>query len=211
MSEFELRWSGGSLDLLGWNEGDFEIFASADGVDFGNPEPVRTTLRSALLDGSISTKERDDNRTVELELLVMAPDGQGLAEGEKALSLLDGRRCELAWSPPDEFAPTAVFVAVSAELRHSKKLSEELALVRRYTLTLDCLPHAYSDEWVEIPALASSVSTPTVIDDGTSTTGWATSAGTLATSGGSVTTTIPDPNGRPQYLLDPVEPIREVI
>ena len=25
------------------------------------------------------------------------------------------------------------------------------------------------------------------------------------------TTTIPDPNGRPQYLLDPVEPIREVI
>lgn len=193
--ELELRWSGGNLDLMGWNDsdyGDFEIETLADGTDWGNPESVRRTLRSALLDGSVSVKERDDNRTIPLKLRVSAADGTSLAGGEAALALMDGRRCELAWTPPDEFAPTAVFVVVAATLRHEMNDLEELSKRRYYTLTLECLPHAFSDAYVTIPAVAQDVSTPTLIDDCTSLTGWAATNATLSLSDGAIVVTPPE-------------------
>lgn len=202
-AELVLRWAGGSLDLMGWNEsayGAFEIRTIANGTNWGSPESVRRTLRTAMLDGSRSTKERDDNRTLPLKLRVKAADGSALAGGEQALDLIDGRRCELVWTPPDAGAAASVFVVDFADLAHDMK---DLAYKQGelfYTLTLDCLPHAYSDEWLEVPALARTPSTPTLIDDGSSTTNWSTDVGSLSASGGAVKVTLPTTVGSTGYV-----------
>lgn len=193
--ELVLRWSDGELNLMGVNEGDhgeFRIDTLADGTEWGNPEPVRRALRRFLLDGSVSVKEYDDNRTIPLKLKVTAADGLALAGGEVPLAQADGRRCELVWTPPDAFAPPAVFVAVSSDLRHSMNDLGERRLERFYTLTLECLPHAFSDEYVEVPALAQDVSTPTLVDDCSSTSGWsATNGVTLSVVSGQIACTVP--------------------
>lgn len=183
MIELVLRWSGGELDLMGWNEsdhGDFLIEALADGTEWGNPEPVRRVLRRYLLDGSRSVKEYDDNRTIPLKLRVHAADGNALAGGEAALTAVDGRRCELVWTPPDEFSAPAVFVVDSADLNHNM---DDLGYGRGelyYTLTLTALPYAFSDEYVTVPAVAQSVSTPTSVDTCASLTGWSSPNATLS-------------------------------
>lgn len=182
-AELVIRWSGGELDLMGWNTlgaGDFKIDTLADGTDWGNPEPVRRSLRRFLLDGSSSVKEYDDNRTIPLSLRVTAPDGVALAQGEQALDLIDGRRCELVWTPPDPFSPACVFIVDFSDLRHKMDdIGETRNPPRRfYSLTLSCLPHAYSADYVTIPAVPQDVSTPIVIDDLSSLTGWS-SNGTL--------------------------------
>ena len=173
-AELMIRWSGGELDLMGENlialsdgsTAPVTIEALADGTNWGNPQSVRRVLRSALLDGSRSVKERDDNRTIPLKLRLTAADGPALAAGESPLAMLDGLSCELVWTPPaqagDPESPAAVFVAVSADLAHDMDDFAENRYQRFYTLTLDCLPHVYSDEYVTIPAVAQGSSTPTL-------------------------------------------------
>lgn len=194
MTELTLRWAGGELDLMGWNDsahGEFLIETLADGTEWGNPQTVRRALRRFLLDGSTSVKEYDDNRTITLKLRAKAPDGNSLAGAEAALVQTDSRRCELVWQGPDVFSAPALFVAVSSTLTHSMDdLGELLRLERFYTLTLDCLPHAYDPDWVEVPAIAQGSSTPTVIDACASTTGWTASDATLAVAGSTITATV---------------------
>lgn len=192
-TELEVRWPGGSLDLMGWNEtpdGEFEIAALADGTNWGNIEATRRVLRSALLDGSRSTKDRDENRTIPLRLRVSGPN---IPAGEQALDILDGLRCELVWRPPAEmgFAP-AVFLVDYADLAH---VMDDLAYERGelvYTLTLVCHPHAFFDEYVTAPAVPQGVSTPTTVDNGSSATGWSANNGVAVSSvGGFIRATVP--------------------
>lgn len=181
--ELILRWSGGELDLMGWNSGshgDFLIETLADGTEWGNPQAVRRALRRFMLDGSSSVKDYDDNRTIPLSLRVKAVDGDALAGGEAALAGVDGNRVELVWTPPDIFSAPAVFVATSADLAHKMDDLGELRLERYYSLTLDAHPHAFSDEYVTVPAIAQSVSTPTSIDTCGSLTGWSSLNATLS-------------------------------
>lgn len=189
-AELVLRWSGGELDLMGWNDsefGEFRIDALADGTDWGNPEPVRRTLRRFLADGSSSVKDYDDNRTIPLSLRVTAADGVALAGGEQALDLIDGRRCELVWTPPDEFSAAAMFKLDHVDLRHKFDDFAEVARRERfYSLTASALPHAYSAEYVTIPAVAQGASTPTLVDNCNSLTGWSSPNGTLENYGDSV-------------------------
>lgn len=201
-AELVLRGVGWELDLLGWNAGpygDFLIETLADGTEWGNPEPVRRKLRRFLLDGSTSVKDYDDNRTIPLSLRVTAADGNALAGGEAALDQVDGRRCELVWTPPDLFSAPAVFVVDFADLRHKMDdLAEVQRIERFYSLTLNCEPHAYSDEWVEVPALSSDISTPTVVDTCSSLSGWSTDVGALVLAGGVSTSISSDiPAGTP--------------
>lgn len=194
-AELVLRWSGGELDLMGWNDsahGEFEIGTLADGTEWGNPQSVRRTLRRFLLDGSVSVKDYDDNRTIPLKLRLKAPDGTALAGGEAALVALDSHRCELVWTPPDAFAAPAVYVAVSVDLAHSMDDLGELRLERYYTLTLDCLPHAYSDEWVEVPALPQDISVRTEFDDCSTLTNWTSFQVSLTDGGADVWIKFPD-------------------
>lgn len=204
MAEAELlvRWVGGQLDLGPdggvnfYEPGDgtfaeYTIDTLADGTEWGNPETVRRTLRRFLLDGSASVKEYDDNRTIPLSLRVSADDGLSLAMGEIPLSQLDGRRCELVWQPEDVFSPKAVFVVVAATLRHVMKDTREAHLEHFYTLTLECLPHAFSDEYVTVPGLAQAVSTPATVDNCSSATGWSASGATLSVVSGQIVATVP--------------------
>lgn len=178
--ELVLRWAGGELNLMGWNDGprgQFRIQALPKGTDWGNPEPVRRVLRRFLADGSASVKEYDDNRTIQLSLRLSAPDGDALAGGEIPLALADSLRCELVWTPKDSRAAAVVYVATSIDLDHRNAadagdpLGEDRGR-RYYTLRLSCLPHAYADQWIDIHPVPQGVSTPTLVDDCTSVANW---------------------------------------
>lgn len=189
-AELVIRWSGGSLDLMGWNSGthgDFLVETLADGTNWGSPETVRTMLRTALRDGSRTRADRDENRTIPLKLRVKAPDHSALAGGEQALDLIDGRRCELVWTPPGDLgiAPS-VFAVDFADLSHEMN---DLGYARGelfYTLTLSCLPHAYADSWITVPALVQASSVPVAVDDCTSTSGWSVTGATLSAASGAL-------------------------
>lgn len=185
--ELVLRWADGSLNLMGWNDsvhGEYEVETLAEGTDWGNYESVRRSLRTALLDGSRTARDRDSNRQIPLSLRVASPSHDALAAGEQALDMIDGRRCELVWTPPAKLAVSpSVFIVDFAELRHEM---DDLAYGRGelfYKLTLDCLPYAYSDEWVEIPALPAGVAIPVLVDDCSALTGWTADADTSAVLG----------------------------
>lgn len=194
--ELVVRWSGGSLNLHGWNSGphgDVKIEAF-EGTSLGNIEAVRRALRTALLDGSRSTKDRDNNRTIPLKLKIKAPGYSALVWGEQQLDLIDGRRCELVWTPPAKLgvAPT-VFVVDYADLTHDTSGQDwDLGYARgelRYNLTLSTLPHAYADSWITMPALVQGSSVPVTVDDCSSTTGWTATGATLSTSAGKLVIT----------------------
>ena len=187
-AELIVRWAGGQINLMGWNEGangNYEVEALADGTNWGNPSSVRRELRSAMRDGSRSVKDRDTNRTISLKLRVASLDPRALSGGEGELDRLDGRRCELVWTPPRNMgiAPS-VFVVDYAELEHEMDDLAENDGERFWSLTLECLPHAYADEWITVPALVQGASTPTVVDAGSSTAGWTAVGGTLSAPGG---------------------------
>lgn len=175
--ELELVWDGGSLDLMGENDTDYGpvLFeALADGTEWGNPQSVRRALFSLLADGSASVTDRHDNRTAVVKLRLTAADSAALAGGEAPLHLLASkRRAELRWTPPNDFAAPAVFTIVASDLAHSMDDLNELRCVRMYTLTLACLPFARSLDPVVVEALPPFVAAPDVLDDCTSTAGWA--------------------------------------
>lgn len=185
--ELLVRWSGGAVNLLGDNTtayGTYTVETLADGTDWGNIESVRRTLRSAIRDGSRTTKDRDENRRIALKLRVSAPFHSALAAGEQELDRIDGRRCELVWTPPGTLgvAPS-VFVVDYADLTHEM---DDLGYERGelyYQLALSSLPHVYADSWITVPALVQAPSIPVTVALGSSTTGWTATGGTLSTSG----------------------------
>lgn len=188
LPELELRWADGSLDLMGWNTGEhgseFRIETLGEGTDWGNPESVRRVLRSAMLDGSSSVKERDDNRTVQLRLRITGPNGDAPVDAEEPLFLADSRSCELVWRPPNEGVPAAVFVIDSADLRYETNDHAQRKLRWYYTFTLGCLPHTYSPEYVTIEATeAVDLSVRTIFDDCSSLTGWSATGTVLTIEG----------------------------
>lgn len=200
--ELELVWDGGSLDLMGENDtpyGPVEFAALADGTEWGNPQSVRRVLLALLADGSASVTDRHDNRTVVVKLQLTAPDSAALAGGEAPLHMLASkRRAELRWTPPNDFAAPAVYVVVASDLAHVMDDFAENQCRRTYTLTLVCLPFARSLEPVVIEALPPFVAAPSVLDDCTSTTGWAGTSGLTAfnvVSGGVVVSISGSPAG----------------
>lgn len=174
--ELEIVWDGGSLDLMGENDtpyGPVVVQALADGTEWGNPESVRRALFSALADGSASALERHDNRTVTVKLRLTAADSAALAGGEAPLHMLSGvKRAELRWTPPNDFAAPAVYIVVASDLTQQMDDLAENRCRRFYALTLVCLPFARSLDSVTIEALPPFVAAPSVLDDGTTTTGW---------------------------------------
>src|SRR5690349_20716790 len=111
MSVGAARLDLGDLDLVN-ADGGFESFwfgVTGEDLDFGEPQPIDVTLSSLMVDGSRTVTTRHENRTIALRVQVHAPDGLGLADGEAALTALEGARTTLSWTPPDGYGPTSVF------------------------------------------------------------------------------------------------------
>lgn len=169
----------GDLELIDVGGGDpdgFTIEAVA-GTRFGNPVPVESVVASFLRDGSIVSKTGDENREMSVLVRISGPDGVALALGEKRLNLATGKRTTLAWTPPDGLGPTTVFDVLTSSLERVEDDwdLDEVRGVRTYSLRIVALPFGRSvDLTTEVAEGIPSVGT--VIDDGTSTSGWSSRA-----------------------------------
>lgn len=162
------------IDVSGGDEGGFTIQAIA-GTRFGNPVPVESVVESFLRDGSIISKEGDENREMNVLVQVSAPDGIALAAGGQRLNLATGKRTTLAWTPPDGFGPTTVFDVLTSSLSRVEDDwdLDEVRGVRTYSLRLICLPFGRSTTLTtEVAEGIPSVGT--TVNAADSLTGWST-------------------------------------
>lgn len=154
-----------------------EASSSDDGTTWGNPDAVVTSIQSQLLDGSLGKITSFENRAAEIAVRLLAVDMDGLERGEAELMAevyRDGWN-QLVWTPAGSSNPT-VYDVVYGDLQFTFDDLDELRCIRNYTLTLTCLPRPRSDAPVTVASLPVQPDDPavTVINDGSSATGWAT-------------------------------------
>jgi hypothetical protein len=156
------------------HEEGFITDVSADGTNWGNPEPAVTTLLTALRDGDVETTFRYGNRQPVIFVLIEAPNGPALAAGEAALAKKIGRRLELVWQPPDVAAAPTVYDIVNSRMDFEFDDQGELRRERVYRVTFAALPYGRSKDKITTPALAPDPVSPTTvnINDCTTLTGW---------------------------------------
>lgn len=183
----------GGVDLMGTDHTPgWWIEAQGVDLDLGNPQPIERTILSFLLDGSIVTKDSDDNREMTIRLVVEATNSVNLAAAEAALIAETSRANALTWTPPDntgDFAGTpCVFDVVTSTPSFQFSDMGELFLKRVYNLTIKALPFARSAAQTTFSNAAPPGTTPVVvsIDTCTATTGWARSGSTGTVSGPTV-------------------------
>lgn len=176
------------------SEDGYTLAVMGEDTTFGNPQPVVTTLYSMLSDGSIVSRDRDENRQPVLlvEIAAAHNDGNALAKGEAALMAVCHqpgqhgglrRRIELVWTPPQAGAEPVVFDVVDSSTEHLFDEMDELTQRRTFRVPLQALPYGRRSiesvvAAVEVPAVPTTVS----IDTCDSTTNW-----TAGSTGPSVT------------------------
>jgi hypothetical protein len=167
----------------------YTLSVMGEDTNYGNPQPVTTTVYSMLRDGSIVTRDRDDNRQPVLLVEVAAGlnDGNALALGERALMAVCRRPAELKWTPPQAGATPVVFDVVDSNIDFLFDEMDELQLRRTYRITMSALPHGRGEDEVVVEALTPPPVSPTTVtvDTCDSATGW-TASGTLSQTGGYV-------------------------
>lgn len=122
------------------------MFQALAGADYGDPEPVTQAIDDLL--GSMLQVSRWQNRQVSLIVTCAAPDGEALAEGERALGAYLADRFELVWEPVAEFAqpvsfwiePGSRWPRVSEPQGLEWDLAEALQSRRSWQLTLSARP-----------------------------------------------------------------------
>lgn len=166
MSDLDPRFILGSLDLTDYPYG-LEF-----GSDVGGPENIRAFLNSLLVDGELLSVTRTSNREITVPILIEGADLQEVAAAEKALVLEATKaRNTLSIDPGDGYAVATVFDTFAADVTFARSDAEEMATLRRYVLTIPALPYGRS-EALTTEAAEAIPSVGTVIDDGTSATGW---------------------------------------
>lgn len=156
-------------------------------TQWGNPQPVTVALLTMLTNGSQVSHLRDDNREPTIALTVKASGAAALAAAEVDLRAATGKSAELVWQPSASAAAATVFDVVWSQLDHQMDSWRERWFWRSYTISLQALPHARSEDKVITPAVATVA--PTVVDAGASTTNWsaiAPSGATLSVVSGAV-------------------------
>lgn len=167
--------------------GGFKTEVSADGVTWGEPETVIMQVMSALSDGDIVTQSRVGNRTASFYVRISGDTSGQLPLGEKALAGVMGKPVELIWQPPDIAEPPTVFDVLHARMVHDFNDLDELERERSYLVTMTALPWGRSSVKKIVAAVVAAA--PTVVNSGSSTSGWSTGLGTLSVVSGAVTTT----------------------
>lgn len=160
---------------------------------FGSPVPVTSVLYSMLRNGSIVTRDRDDNREPVLTVQVEAEknDGNALAKGEAALMAVCHRPVELVWRPPSAGAEPVVFDVVNSNVEFAYDDLDEKMLRRHFRVTMSALPHGRRSVETVVEALAPPPAVPSVVtvDTCDGNTGWTIQDGTKAfATGGYVQT-----------------------
>lgn len=178
---------GSSLDLVGADGyGDTFWFSTlADGFNLGSPEASRVILSSLLRDGDDERIDRYGNRTITFDVQVQGSSIYDVGLGERALSLLVGKRTLLRWTPPGGMGSETRFVVLTSEM---SPIPDDLAELRdspsrTWRLTLTCEPHGTSAEMTS-QTFAPSTVEPTVQDNASTLARWSVVAGqgTLSTS-----------------------------
>lgn len=179
-----------------WRIGDLSLteypYSIRFGSDHGSPENVVEVLQSLLQDGDIELSSRSGNRTLSLPVLLEGADLAAVADAEAALvAECDQDQNELYCDPGDGFGAPFVFTVFRGQLTFTRDDAAETAGLRSYTLTFRALPFPRSDAEVTAEALAASGTTTTVINDGSTTTNWTSTSGTVTSASGKVKTTAP--------------------
>lgn len=169
----------------------FTTEVSADGMTWGNPDVAVAQIISALYDGDLVNQTHVGNREPVMRVRISGATADELARGERALAQVVGKPVELTWQPPDYFAPPTVFEVLHSRMDFEFDDLTELRCERTYLITMTALPRGRSVEKTITPAVTASA--PSVVDSGSSTTGWSLPNGptgaALSVASGAVTAT----------------------
>lgn len=178
------RFTLGALELTDYP------FSVQFGTDMGHPESVYELLGSLLPDGGIESLSRRENRTITLPILIEGADLAEVAAAEAALiAECDKQRNTLTIDPGDGFGPPTVFDTFAASPSWTRDDNEEMATLRRWTLTIKALPYGRSVDKIIDDAGTPPVSAGTLLYACDSATGWSKWS-TYAGFGGPVGTDI---------------------
>lgn len=160
-------------DSLPDEDHGFVFNVVAEGTSFGVAKGVQEIVRTLLADGDKVRITRYGNREVTFRVQIQGPSLGATAEGEKALRRQLGTVNTLTWQAPDVLAFPTVFDVVTSEMSQVfNDLDESMRRLRTFEVTLTCRPWARSATLTTYPAVETTTSTPTVIDDCSSATGW---------------------------------------
>lgn len=189
---------------------EFVFTALADGSNFGNPEAVITQIRSHLQDGSLAGVTSQENRQGRIRVQAESASYAGLAAAEKQLAgeaSVPGYST-LTWTPNVALSYPTVFDVVYATVAWEFDDFAETQLRRYFLIEFELLPFGRDAALNVVQATTGDTSptTSTVVNDGSSTGGWASflaPVGTNATvSGptvvsGAVRVQVSNPGGGP--------------
>lgn len=185
----------GTLNMFGSNTRDgipFSLYIEGDELDWGNPQPIETTLSTLLENGSLSVTESYDNREVPFRVTVSAVTYEGMLAGESALFEAIGKPSLLKWTPPRAGTPpTTVFVVVNSHLERVFDDLDDRRFTTSYGIVATCEPFTRSLNPVTVTATPTGVVTPvvTLIDECTSLTNYTGSHTRSVVSGQAVRVT----------------------
>jgi hypothetical protein len=170
----------------------------AQDATLGAAVPVTTALLWLGRAGGPVAYDHTDNREPVFRITIEGEDSEVLARGERALQLQCEQPTTLTWTPPDGAGEPSVFDIMWSHLEPVFEtdgltglgMEEAVVGTRTYLVRMQALPYARAQSQVVVTSLpAGTTATETVVDSGSSTTGWAAGSGTLAVTSGAVVNT----------------------
>lgn len=174
MSAHRLRFDTLDLVNVGGGGEPFWFETLAEGASFGAPQPVEVVLSSQVLDGSLTSRVRDDNRELSFVVCIKGADLAAVSAGERALDLACGKPTTLTWTPPDGFGKPTVYDVLTSSYEAVFDDLGELRNERTVRLRIAALPFGRSTTRVTDDAVAVDVDGGTIVDACESTAGWST-------------------------------------
>lgn len=152
-------------------------------VDIGEPEMIVESITSQLADGEIEREVRHGNRTYVLTVYIEGPTLGDVAESAAELRrALRRRGALLTHDPGDGLTPASVYEISTARLTPERNDTHESHLLRKFTITLTCAPFARSATETVVAAMPTAATTPTLIDNCSSATGWTATVNGVASA-----------------------------
>lgn len=175
----------GSFNLTDWAGVAYETSVITEGTSRGAPVPLEVAVKSWLQDGSIVVTQGYDNRTVTLRVNFRGPSLTAVAQAEAAFFAELGKPNTLTWTPAS--GPASVFNVITSSMEASPSADEDIAERlpqpwRTYNVRLVCEAFVRSTTEVVAAALSPSGTTTTLVDNGSSTTGWSGAVDGVSTS-----------------------------